>query len=443
MAPLPFSAQLKGYNTGNTYSLDEVIYRDSNGDLLEVAHDLEALKQKTPAEWRALFESRARDSKYPYNSGVWGKREWVLPHIPEELIVSLNEGWSGLVAPKAFSQHLGLKDLHVKLCGNSHTGSFKDLGMTALVSQVNYLRHKGVHIKAVACASTGDTSAALAAYCASAQIPSIVFLPKGKISTAQLIQPISNGALVIVIDTDFDGCMKMVQEVTKDKSIYLANSMNPLRIEGQKTISMEICQQLGWEVPDVVVIPGGNLGNVSALADGFDLLLETGLINKKPRIAVAQAEKANPLFTAYQKGFENFEAMTAGETLASAIRIGNPVSYPRAVRALKKYNGEVYQVSEEELANAAHLADRSGLYCCPHTGVALGALIQMVDQKKIGSDEKVVVISTAHGLKFSEFKVGYHEEKLDGINAKYANPIKECPADPEAISSLIHKHYNS
>ena len=180
---------------------------------------------------------------------------------------------------------------------NSHTGSFKDLGMTVLVSVVNRIVQRGgSDIQAVACASTGDTSAALAAYAAAASIPAIIFLPKGKISPAQLIQPIANGAHVLALDTDFDGCMQVVQAVTADRSIYLANSMNSLRIEGQQTVAMEIVQQFGWEVPDWVIVPSGNLGNISALYKGFQLMRTLGVTDGMPRLAAAQAEKANPLY---------------------------------------------------------------------------------------------------------------------------------------------------
>ena len=309
--------------------------------------------------------------------------------------------------------------------------------MTVLVSQVNRMRRLGVPIKAVACASTGDTSAALAAYCAAAGIPAVVFLPGGKISVAQLIQPISNGAVVLSLDTDFDGCMKVVQEVTQDKSLYLANSMNSLRIEGQKSISIELCQQFGWEVPDLIVIPGGNLGNVSALGRGFDMMLELGLINRKPRIVVAQAANANPLYLASKRGFDKLEPVQAKKTEASAIQIGNPVSYDRAVSILKKYNGAVYQVTEQQLADAAHLADRTGLYCDPHTGVALGALFQMVEEKAVTANDRVVVISTAHGLKFSEFKTKYHEKQLEGVISQYANPIVHCAPDVEKVRAAL------
>lgn len=437
-----FSAVFKGFKSGNTFPLHEIRYRDNDGELLEVAHDVKALSQRSGEQWRQLFQARTSDLTEPFNSGVWSKKEWVLPHIPNEDIISLKEGWTSLLRPPAFNQSLGLENVYVKQCGNSHTGSFKDLGMTVLVSHVNHLIKKGTPIRAVACASTGDTSAALAAYCAYAGIPSIVFLPKGKISTAQLIQPISNGSKVILLDTDFDGCMAIVKEVSQDKSIYLANSMNPLRIEGQKTISIEITQQLGWEVPDTIIIPGGNLGNVSALAAGFDLMLQTGVITKKPRLVVAQAEKANPLYLSYQKGFADLEPVIAGDTQASAIRIGNPVSFYRAVKALKSYSGEVVQVSESLLANAAHLADRSGLYCCPHTGVALGALIKMNQDNKIRKEEKVVVVSTAHGLKFSEFKVNYHEKKNPEVEPKYANLMLECEAKIDGVRRLLDKELN-
>ena len=412
----PFNAHFKNINGKDTYPLDEIIYRSKiDNSLLEVHHDREALASRSPEEWKKLFAERRMSFKPADMSGIWSKREMVLPEIPEEDIVTMQEGFSPLFDASRLAKELGIRKLHVKLCGNSHTGSFKDLGMTVLVSQVNHILKKGKHpIDAVACASTGDTSAALSAYCAKAGIPSIVFLPAGKTSTAQLIQPISNGSIVLALDTDFDGCMKIVQQVTADNRIYLANSMNSLRVEGQKTISPEICQQLNWNVPDTIIIPGGNLGNVSALAKGFDDCLAMGLINKKPRIIVAQAANANPFYQAYTRGFDKLEPVQAKKTLASAIQIGNPVSYPKAERAIKNYNGVVVEVSEQELADAAHRADKIGLYCCPHTGVALGALEKLVADKTISSDEEVVVISTAHGLKFTEFKVAYHEGSLEG-----------------------------
>ncbi|MCI6874448.1 MULTISPECIES: threonine synthase [Hallerella] len=437
----PFHAYFQNINGTDTYPLDEVIYRSKvDNSLLEVHHDREALAERSPEEWKKLFAERRMSFKPEDMSGIWSKREMVLPEMPVEDIVTMREGWSPLFDAAPLAKELGIKSLKVKLCGNSHTGSFKDLGMTVLVSQVNHIIKKQIHeIDAVACASTGDTSAALSAYCAKAGIPSIVFLPAGKTSTAQLIQPISNGSIVLALDTDFDGCMKIVQEVTKDNRIYLANSMNSLRVEGQKTISPEICQELGWKVPDVVIIPGGNLGNVSALAKGFEDCKAMGLINKIPRIVVAQAEHANPFYQAYERGFDKLVPVQAKKTLASAIQIGNPVSYPKAVRAIQNTNGIVVSVTEEELANAAHRADRIGLYACPHTGVALGGLEKLVAAGKIDKEEEVIVISTAHGLKFTEFKVGYHEQKLEGIQSKFANPIFKAPAEIGAVMDILKK----
>lgn len=436
----PFHAYFQNINGSDTYPLSEVIYRSKiDGSLLEVHHDREALAERSPEEWKKLFAERRMSFRPADMSGVWSKREMVLPEIPEEDIVTLREGFSPLFDANALAKELGLRKLWVKLCGNSHTGSFKDLGMTVLVSQVNSMIRHGKEIDAVACASTGDTSAALSAFTAKAGIPSIVFLPRGKTSVAQLIQPISNGSIVLALDTDFDGCMKIVQEVTADNRIYLANSMNSLRVEGQKTISPEICQELGWKVPDTIIIPGGNLGNVSALAKGFDDCLAMGLIDKKPRIVVAQAENANPFYEAYKRGFDKLVPVHAKKTLASAIQIGNPVSYPKAERAIKNYNGIVVEVSEEELANAAERGDRIGLYTCPHTGVALGALVKLREEGAIDKDEEVVVISTAHGLKFTEFKVAYHKKELEGITSRYANPIFEAPAEIGQVMDILKK----
>ena len=437
----PFHAYFQNINGTDTYPLDEVIYRSKvDNSLLEVHHDREALAERSPEEWKKLFAERRMSFKPEDMSGIWSKREMVLPEMPVEDIVTMREGWSPLFDAAPLAKELGIKSLKVKLCGNSHTGSFKDLGMTVLVSQVNHIIKKQIHeIDAVACASTGDTSAALSAYCAKAGIPSIVFLPAGKTSTAQLIQPISNGSIVLALDTDFDGCMKIVQQVTADNRIYLANSMNSLRVEGQKTISPEICQEMGWKVPDTVIIPGGNLGNVSALAKGFEDCKAMGLIDRIPRIIVAQAENANPFYQAYERGFDKLVPVQAKKTLASAIQIGNPVSYPKAVRAIQNTNGIVVSVTEEELANAAHRADRIGLYACPHTGVALGGLEKLVAAGKIDKEEEVIVISTAHGLKFTEFKVGYHEQKLEGIQSKFANPIFKAPAEIGAVMDILKK----
>jgi threonine synthase len=310
--------------------------------------------------------------------------------------------------------------------------------MTVLVSQVKQMISDGAPIKAVVCASTGDTSAALATYCAAAGIQSIVLLPHGKISIAQLVQPISNGALVLYLDTDFDGCMSIVKEITNDETIYLANSMNSLRIEGQKTVGIEIVQQFDWTIPDVIVIPGGNLGNVSALGNGMLMMRDLGLIHKLPRIVVAQAEHANPLYRSYLKNFKSFEPIQAQRTLASAIQIGNPVSIEKAIRTLKQFNGIVEQATEQELADAAALGDMTGMFNCPHTGVALAVLIKLLKSRKIDESERVVVISTAHGLKFTDFKVRYHEGTLD-FPCHFANKPVELPPRVDAVKKALQQ----
>ena len=423
---------------GEHHELDEVIYRCRNcGSLLDVEHDVEALRDRAPAAWMNLFERRWMRTEWPYGSGVWGKREWVLPGIDDASIVSFAEGGSNLLWAERYGRSIGLPDLWVKQCGNSHTGSFKDLGMTVLVSAVREMIRRGRPVRAVACASTGDTSAALSAYCAAAGIPSLVLLPRDKVSVAQLLQPLANGAMVFSLDTDFDGCMKVVQALTADGSIYLANSMNSLRIEGQKTVAMEIVQQFEWEVPDWIVLPGGNLGNVYALGKGLMLMRDLGLISKLPRLCVAQAANANPLYRAYVAGFDRYEPITATRTSASAIQIGAPVSIDRAIRVLRATDGVVEQATEDELADAAARADRTGKFNCPHTAVALAAVEKLIAAGTIDPSQRVVVVSTAHGLKFAEFKGAYHQGRLDGVTSRHANRPIELPADVDAVRRVL------
>jgi len=435
----PFRAHFRCFRgCEGQYSLYEVIYTCPKcGGLLEVHHELAPLRTKSAEEWRALIDSRVGTTRWPYGSGVWGMREWVVPDLRDENVVSMYEGNSNLYWAERLGKQLGLSDLWVKLCGNSHTGSFKDLGMTVLTSVVKQMMADGSPVQAVAAASTGDTSAALASYAAAAGIPAIIFLPAGKVSTAQLIQPVANGAHVLALDTDFDGCMRIVKEVTQDNTIYLANSMNSIRIEGQKTVAIEIVRQFDWEVPDWVVIPVGNLGNISALYKGFKLLMDLGITNKMPRLVGAQASKANPLYLSSLNGFEEKVSIQAQKTLASAIQIGDPVSYEKAVQALRESNGIVEEATEHELATAAAMADRTGMYTCPHTGVALAVLFKLVQRGLIQSSDRVVVVSTAHGLKFTGFKVGYHEGRLDEVESEYANPPVYLQADPRVVKETI------
>jgi threonine synthase len=406
------------------------------GDLLQVVHDLDALRHRSAAAWMRLFDDRYKRTAWPYGSGVWGKKEWICPEIRDENVVSMDEGGTNLFWAERYGHALGLGDLWVKMCGNSHTGSFKDLGMTVLVSVVKQMIADGAPIQSVACASTGDTSASLAAYAAAAGIPSIVILPRARVSAAQLVQPLANGSLVLALDTDFDGCMAIVQRLAAEEGVYLANSMNSLRLEGQKTLAIEVAQQFDWEVPDVVIVPGGNLGNVSAIGAGFEMMLDLGLAAKRPRIVVAQAAAANPLYTASRNGWA-FEPMKARPTLATAIQIGNPVSIHKAIRTLQRFDGIVEQATESEIAEAAARADRTGMFNCPHTAVALAALEKLVARGDIRRTDRVIVVSTANGLKFPEFKTGYHTGRLPDVVPRRANPPVELPDDYDAVRRAI------
>ena len=408
------------------------------GGLLDVQHNLDALRSRTAEEWKALFQERAAASVWPYSGGVWSKKEWVLPEVSPENITTLGEGRTPLLFAGRLGQSLGLENLWVKQCGTSHSGSFKDLGMTTLVSAVRQRAAEGHPVRAIACASSGDTSAALASYGAAAGFPTLVLLPKDKIAVAQLAQPLACGAIVLSIDSDFDGCMRIVRDLTQDRSIYLANSMNALRLEGQKTVAVEIVEQLGWHPPDWIVLPAGNLGNIHAMGKGLLLMKELGLIDRIPRIAAAQAANANPLYQSYLSGFERFEPVKAKPTLASAIRIGNPVSYERAVQTLTQLHGVVVQASETELANAAAHADSFGLYTCPQTGVALAGVTKLVSDRIIHPHERVVVVSTAHGLKFTAFKTAAPAGAHPAAAARFANRPIDAGNDSHTVQRVIH-----
>ena len=424
---------------GGEYPLTQPLYRcPACGGLLEVAHDVEALRERSPAEWMKLFDDRWMRTQWPYGSGVWGKREWVAPEVPDESIVSTSEGGTNVFWADRLGREIGLSELWIKLCGNSHTGSFKDLGMTVLVSVVQQAVKQGtLSTRVLCCASTGDTSASLAAYGAVAGLPVVVLLPRGMVSAAQLVQPLAHGARVFALETDFDGCMDIVKELARRELVYLANSMNPLRIEGQKTVSIEIAQQFDWESPDWIILPSGNLGNAAALYAGFKMMRELGLVERMPRLCIAQAARANPMYRAFVAGKNVVEPIHAEPTLASAIQIGNPVSAPRAMAALHAMAGVVEQASEQELADACARADRTGLYTCPHTGVAIACLFKLRDKGLIAPHHRVVVVSTANGLKFTEFKAAYHEGRLPDIETRRDSGPVVMPPDVERVAAAI------
>jgi threonine synthase len=389
------------------------------GGLLDPVVDLDAIAADA-ANLRARFERRRaapRDARD--RSGVWRFRELLWPtELGEDDVVTLGEGNAGLVPLRVPA---GSPRLDVVRCGENPTGSFKDLGMTVLSSWALALARRraarGVGRPVLVCASTGDTSAALAAYGARAGLPVVVLLPTDKISPAQLVQPLAHGARVLAVDGDFDTCMAVVAGLSErvaaggDDDILLANSKNPIRLLGQLTVALELAEHaaLTGEAIDVVSVPSGNLGNVSALFLGFRIARALGYLERLPRLVAAQVDAANPLYRRVVEGASS-TSMAALPTLASAIRIGAPVSLPRALVALAETGGTATSVSEEALSLASARADRQGLLVCPQTAAALAGVDELVARGFVGADERVVVVATAAGLKFVEQKIAFHRD---------------------------------
>jgi threonine synthase len=391
-------------------------YRCDCGGVLDVETDLRTPEQTILPEgamWRQLFNTRAAHPPLlPVNSsetlldrsGVWRYRELILP-VPEQSIVSRPEGNTGLysvgsenagAAYAGFRQiglFAGLERCFLKHEGENPTGSFKDRGMTVGVTMANLLG-----ASTVACASTGNTSASLASYAAQAGMRSIVFLPIGNVATGKLAQSLAYGATTIQINGDFDDAMRLVEQVCNELGVYLLNSLNPFRIEGQKAIGFELLQQLDWQEPDWLVLPAGNLGNTSAIGKAFRQAHQLGLIEHMPRIAAIQAAGANPFYRSFIQGFSKQEQVQA-HTVATAIKIGNPVSYIRARRVIEESDGIVEEVSDDEILAAKDVIDRSGIGCEPASAAALAGMRKLVARGIIKRDACVVGILTGHLLK--------------------------------------------
>jgi len=420
---------------GHPWPLDGIRYTcDDCGDLLEVALDLEPLRaQRTPEAWRALFDGRRGVREGPHASGVWRYHELILPDLAADDIVSFPEGNTNLYRVASLAREAGSSDVRVKHEGENPTLSFKDRGMTAGVS---WARHLGARV--VACASTGDTSAALAAY--AARVPDmkgLVVLPRGKVTPEQLSQPLAAGCLTVCLPVDFDGCLRILREVCRRRPLYLLNSVNPMRIEGQKSIAYEIIQQLGWRPPDWIVVPVGNAGNISAIGKGLFELLDLGLIDRVPRLLGVQAEAAAPLARACREGYGARVRVTAGETAASAIRIGDPVSYDRAVKVVRASGGFFESAGESEILDAKALVDASGVYICPNSATAVAGFLKARAAGRIAAGEQVVIVATAHGCKFSRATIEYHTGRSDADGPRRANRIVEADADPGVIERLL------
>jgi threonine synthase len=425
-------SHLECLETGKTYDAREVRYRSDTGALLEVVHDLDRVKAAYP-DLKERFAKRLGTTQWPYVSGVWRYHELILPDLPIADIVSKPEGNTNLYHGGKLSRSFDTEHLYIKHEGENPTLSFKDRGMTAGVSWAKHLGQK-----LVACASTGDTSAAMAAYAAQVEsMRGVVFLPAGKISPEQLAQAITYGATTLALDTDFDGCMKLVQQVCARHPVYLLNSMNSFRIEGQKAIGLEAIQQLDWRVPDWFVIPVGNAGNISALGKGLREAHRLGVIDRLPRIAGIQAAAADPFYRSYRTDFADHVTLTAEPTLASAIRIGDPVSHEKARRVVEQFDGVVEHATEQELMDAKALADRAGVAVCPNSGVALAGLRKLRQSGVIEAGQTVVVIATAHGAKFSQVGVDFHTGTLPGLPPETPNPIVTLPADLQAIERAL------
>jgi threonine synthase len=364
-------------------------------------------RMPNPGALRWLWQERLQSRLGIDQSGVWRFRELLPILMYPEQAVTLREGNTPLYQLRRSAEELGLEHLYAKHQGMNPTGSFKDTGMTAALSQA---RERG--FQWVACASTGNTSAAMAAYAARARMSSLVLLPEGKISWSKLSQAIDYGAVTCQLKTDFDGCVRVLAEVVRRAPVYLLNSVNPYRLEGQKTPALEIAEQFDWQVPDHVIVPGGNLANSSALGKGFLEMVQLGLSSKLPKISVVQAEGANPLYLSLlNRDGREIQAMQA-TTRATAIRIGNPASWRKAARVIRQTGGSCEQVSEAEIALAKAEIGQEGIGCEPASAVTLAGLKKLVRQGKIHSSETVVLLLTGHTLKDSEYTIDFHRETL-------------------------------
>ena len=360
-----------------------------------------------PGALRWLWQERLQ-SKLPIDqSGVWRFRELLPILLHPEKAVTLREGNTPLYRLLQCAEELGLDQLYAKHQGMNPTGSFKDTGMTAALSQA---RERG--FQWVACASTGNTSAAMAAYASRARLNSLVLLPEGKISWSKLSQALDYGAVTCQLNTDFDGCVRVLAEVVRRAPVYLLNSVNPYRLEGQKTPALEIAEQFDWQIPDHVIVPGGNLANSSALGKGFLEMMHLGLSTKVPKVTVVQAEGANPLYTSLlQYGGQEIQPVQAN-TRATAIRIGNPASWRKAARVIQQTGGYCEQVSEAEIALAKAEIGQEGIGCEPASAVTLAGLKKLMRDGRIRRAESVVLLLTGHTLKDSEFTIDFHRGKL-------------------------------
>ena len=377
------------------------------GNLLEVLFPLPGFELPDAATLKSLWLKRRTSRSAEDQSGVWRFREILPPLGGGQSPITLREGNTPLYELSLCARIAGVRQVFAKHQGMNPTGSFKDTGMTVAAS---FARKDG--FRWVACASTGNTSASMAAYAARGGMKSLVLIPEGKISWSKLSQALEYGAVTCQVKTDFDGCMRILNEVVSRMPIYLLNSINPFRLEGQKTVAFELMEQFDWQPPDHVIVPGGNLGNSSALGKAFLEMKDLGLISGLPKISVIQAEGANALVrTVREKGGKELVSVHA-ETLATAIRIGNPASWKKAVRVLEASSGTVEQVSEVEIALAKAEIGADGIGCEPASAVTLAGLKKLVKQGFVKAGDSVVLVLTGHLLKDPDFTLKFHRGDL-------------------------------
>jgi threonine synthase len=386
---------------GATYDEREALAACAACDgLLELEHAF----GDTASALRATFAARRTATASPDASGVWRYRELVLPSVNPEDIVSHPEGNTPLLGRRSVSAWAGVERLLMKHEGHNPTGSFKDRGMTVAMTHA-----KRTDARAVACASTGNTSASLAAYAAQAGLPALVFVPAGQVALGKLTQTMAYGATTLLVRGNFDACLELAQRASRELEIQLLNSINPFRLEGQKSIMLELLDQLAWDPPEWIALPAGNLGNTSAFGKALREAHAVGLIKRLPRIAAIQAAGASPFAQSFREHFAR-RIQVDPETIATAIRIGAPASWARAIRAIRETDGVVTSVTDADILEAKAVIDASGVGCEPASAASVAGVAQLRRDGVIGASDRVVAVLTGHLLKDPGALVKYHQE---------------------------------
>ncbi|NJL96126.1 MAG: threonine synthase [Anaerolineae bacterium] len=425
-------SSLRSLAHGATYPITQHLYTDpQDGSLLDVVHDLSAWHGRGE-ELRRLFDARLASWGPLDRSGVWRYRELVLPHVAPQHIVTRGEGNTNLYPANAdLQRYTGLAALQLKHEGENPTGSFKDRGMTTGVT-----RAREIGATAVICASTGNTSASMTSFARMAGVQPLILFPYGKVAVGKVSQSLAYGAVSIQVRGDFDAALALVRDAAERLPVYLLNSVNPFRLEGQKSIIIEMLHQRGWRVPDWIVVPGGNLGNTSAFGKALLELREVGLIERLPRVAVIQAEGASPFAAAFRREFDHLEPMSA-ETVATAIRIGNPANYAKAVRTVLETEGWVTTVTDQEIMDAKAQVDLAGIGCEPASGASVAGARKLVAEGVISPAAEVVCVLTGHVLKDPQAVIDYHSAQMPAITPQFTNPMHTIEGHLEELMAFL------